>query len=265
MSAAAIGGIVHPRAAEALLRTSGWRTAYLALGVLILALALPTVLLFVRERPAARVDAGGPAAAVRDALGTRAFWTLVLVMFGGTLAWNCVIVHLAPLLGDRGATPGDAAAAVSVMAGASLAGRLVTGWLLDRFLATRVAFLLMAVATLGTFLLAGAESLLAGTLGAALLGFGAGGESDVAPYLLSRYFGLRSLGTLYGVVWTAVGCAGAVGPVLVARSFDGTGSYEAAFLLLAVATLGAALLVLTLPDYRGGSALGAEPEAVGRS
>jgi MFS family permease len=226
----------------------------LALGGLTLVLAAPTVLLFVRERAAVRVAGSGSAATLREALRSRVFWTLAIMAFLGTLAWASAIVHLAALLGDRGVTAAEAAAAVSTMAGASLAGRLVTGWLLDRFLATRVAFLLLAVAALGTYLLASAQALATGIAGAALLGFGAGGESDVAPYLLSRYFGLPSLGTLYGIVWTAVGCAGAVGPVLVARGFDATGSYEAAFRVLAAATLAAAPLALMLPDYRRGPA-----------
>ena len=70
------------------------------------------------------------------------------------------------------------------MGGASLAGRLVTGWLLDRFFAARVSFALLAVAALGTFLLSGAESLAMGVLAAALIGFGMGGEADVTPYVL---------------------------------------------------------------------------------
>jgi MFS family permease len=254
MAAAAVGGMVHPQATQALIRTAGWRAAYLALGGLVLAVSLPTILLYVRERADARVEAGEAPVVLREALRSRVFWTLLAVMFGGTLAWNCVMVHLAALLADRGVTARDAATAVSLMAGASLAGRLATGWLLDRFLATRVAVALLCLAALGTYVLAGAQSLAAGMLGAALLGFGAGGESDVAPYLLSRYFGLRSLGTLYGLVWTAVGSAGAVAPVLVARSYDGTASYEAAFLFLAAATLGAGLLALTLPGYGRGAA-----------
>ena len=54
-----------------------------------------------------------------------------------------------------------------------------------------------------------------------------GGEADVTPYLLSRYFGLRSFSTLYGLTWTAYAVAGAIGPVLMGRAFDVTGSYEA--------------------------------------
>jgi MFS family permease len=253
MAAAAFGGVVHPQAAEALVRTAGWRAAYLALGGLTLAVAVPAILLFVRERATAGAEGAGSAVNAGVALRSRAFWTLVIVIFGGTLAWNSVLVHLAPLLGDRGVVPRDAATAVSVMAGASLAGRLVTGWLIDRFLATRVAFVLLAIAALGTLLLAHAQSLAEGIAGASLLGFGAGGESDIGPYLLSRYFGLRALGTLYGVIWMAVGCAGAVAPVLVARAFDAAGSYAAAFVELAAVTLLVALVALTLPDYRRGS------------
>ena len=48
-----------------------------------------------------------------------------------------------------------------------------------------------------------------GVLAAVLIGFGMGGEADVIPYLLSRYFGLRSFSTLYGLTWTVYACAGA--------------------------------------------------------
>ena len=53
-----------------------------------------------------------------------------------------------------------------------------------------------------------------------------GGESDVTPYLFSRYFGLRSLSALYGFTWRSTGLAGAIEPVLMGRAYDATGSYE---------------------------------------
>src|SRR5689334_23705269 len=109
---------------------------------------------------------------------------------------------------------------------ASLGGRLATGWLLDRFFAARVSFWLLSAAAVGTFLLAGAHSFPVGVVAAALIGFGSGGELDVTPYLLSRYFGLRSISTLYGFSWMALGFSGIVGPILMGRAFDATGSYE---------------------------------------
>lgn len=51
-----------------------------------------------------------------------------------------------------------------------------------------------------------------------------GGEADVTPYLLARYFGLRSFSTFYGFTWTAYALASAIGPVLMGRAFDATAS-----------------------------------------
>jgi cyanate permease len=70
-----------------------------------------------------------------------------------------------------------------------------------------------------------------------------GGEADVTPYILSRYFGLRSF------TGTAYAAAGAIGPVLMGRAFDATASYEAVLVVLAVGTLGAASLMLLMPGY----------------
>jgi cyanate permease len=217
----------------------------------VLVVGLPTVLAFIRERPA---TAGAPAttgggATVREGLTSRAFWILVVVLFGSSIAQNGAITHLSAMLTDRGVTAAGAALAVSAMGGAGLAGRLVTGWLLDRFFAARVSFALLALAALGVWILSWAASLPMGVLGALLIGFGMGGEGDVTPYLLSRYFGLRSFSTLYGLTWTFYAVAGAIGPVLMGRAFDATGSYEALLGQLAAGTLAVAALMLLLPRY----------------
>jgi MFS family permease len=113
----------------------------------------------------------------------------------------------------------------------------------------RVSFALLTTAALGAFLLASAQSLPMGVLAAALIGFGMGGEADVTPYLLSRYFGLRSFSVLYGFTWTFYAVAGAVGPILMGKAFDMTGSYEALLVRLALGTLAVAALMLFLPRY----------------
>jgi predicted MFS family arabinose efflux permease len=249
MASAALGSIVHPPLATVLTRRIGWRGACLVLGGLIVVAGVPLVARFVRERPATRGRSrtDTPGATLREALASKAFWILITVVFGSTLTLNSTIVHLAALLTDRGIPSSRAAIAVSAMGAASLAGRLLTGWLLDRFAATRVSFALLASAALGTFLLGGADSFAAGVLAAAFIGFGTGGELDVVPLLLSRYFGLRSLATLYGLNWTAWGVAGAVGPILMGRAFDASGSYDSIVVGFAAVTLAAATLVLALP------------------
>jgi MFS family permease len=87
-------------------------------------------------------------------------------------------------------------------------------------------------------------------LGAAvLIGLGLGAEAALTPYLLTRYFGLRSFSTLYGFTWTAYAMAGAIGPLLMGKAFDVTGSYTLLLVVLACGTFVSALLYLCLPRY----------------
>ena len=249
VASSGVGGIVFPPVAQALITLTGWRNAYLILGGLAAGMGLPVVLKFVRERTSAGRETGRPdtRGIIGNALRSRILWTLLVVVFGTTMAINGAIVHLSALLTDRGMSPDSAAFVLSAMGVASLTGRLATGWLLDRFVATRVSFVLLAIAALGTFTLAGAQSPAAGMIAAALIGFGTGGEVDVFPYMLSRYFGLAALSTLIGVAWMAFGVAGAAGPILLGRAYDATGSYELVLMFAAAGALAMGALMLSLP------------------
>jgi predicted MFS family arabinose efflux permease len=262
MSGGAIGAIVLPPATEALVASLGWRAAFLAIGAMVLVVGLPAVALFIRERPSAGVhgDHNISGATLREGLSSRVFWIAVVVLFGSSIAQNGALTHMSALLTDRGVSASGGAIALSAMGAASLVGRLMTGWLLDRFFAGRVAFGLLAAAALGTLLLATADSLATGVVAAALIGIGMGGEADVTPYILSRYFGLRAFSMLYGLTWTFYAVAGAVGPVLMGRAFDATGSYEALLTQLAVVTLLVGGLMLLLPAY-GSAFPGTTPPA----
>ena len=140
-----------------------------------------------------------------------------------------------------------------MLGGSSLLGRIGVGWLLDRFFAARVAFVVAMITAAGIFLLARASSFPSGCLAAALIGIGAGGEADITPYLLTRYFGLRAFSTLYGLTWTFYAVAGAIGPVILGRAYDSTGSYASLLVILSGTTALGAALVLLLPRYRNES------------
>lgn len=246
-----VGSILLPPLAQWLIEQHGWRSAYLALGCLVLVMGVPLTALFVREQPQLiapdREEVSG--APVRSGLRSRAFWLIVGTLFLSSVAINGVITHFSAMLTDRGLSASQAALALSFLGGMSLAGRLVTGLLLDRFFGPLVSFGLLAGAALGVFLLSSAATPWLAYASAALIGLGLGGEADVTPYLLTRYFGLRSFSTLYGFTWTAYAIAGAAGPVLMGRAFDLTGSYAALMTVLAAQTLLSGGLALLLPAY----------------
>ena len=251
LGGAAMSGILLPPAAQMLIRLFGWRTAWTVLGLGTLLIALPVVVRYLHERRSSPTSDGTvqrPEVSVRTALRSRVFWTLAAVVFCGTVASSGALVHMVALLADRGVPASRAALAVSALAAASLAGRVVTGWLLDRFSAVPVSVLLLVILAFGMFLLAIAPSFGIAVLAAMCIGFGSGGELDITPYLLSRHFGLRSVATLYGFNWTAWGLASAAGPILMGRAFDATGSYAEALFQLGFVTLVAAGLMLTFPS-----------------
>lgn len=132
----------------------------------------------------------------------------------------------------------------------TLASRLATGYLLDRFVASRVAALLFVACAAGFLLIVEGTTLTVEMVGAALVGIGLGAESDTVPYLLTRYFGLQRFSELYAYTWSAYAVAGAAGPFIMGLVFDRTGSYRFSLLIFSGAVLGSAVLFACLPNYR---------------
>ena len=252
MVGAGLGAMILPVVAQSIITRSGWRTAYLALGCIALLLGLPLSWRYVRERgpiqnPAVRVEHSGKT--WQQGLQALPFWIIVAVLCVSSISMNGAITQMSALLTDRGITARQAALCASMLGGSSLFGRIVVGWLLDRFFGARVALLVNLVTAAGVFLLARASSFSAGCVAAALIGIGAGGEAAITPYLLTRYFGLRAFSTLYGLTWSFYAASAAVGPVILGRAFDSTGSYSSLLVALAAALAVAAAMNLLLPRY----------------
>jgi MFS family permease len=252
MAGAGLGSMVLPFVAQTIITRGNWRIAYLSLGGLALGIGLPMTWGFIHERAAAHRDSSSPpldGPTWQEGLRAYPFWIIVAVLVVNSLAMNGTVTHLVALLTDRGVSARGAALCASMLGGSSLMGRMVVGWVLDRFFGARVAFVVFLITAGGILLLARAETLVAGCMAAALIGVGAGGEADITPFLLTRYFGVRAFSTLYGLTWTFYAIAGAIGPVILGRAFDSTGSYTALLTLLAAAMAVAGGLILFLPRY----------------
>jgi len=253
MLGAGLGAMILPLIAQSIISRSGWRASYASLGALALLLGLPLSWRYIRERRATELHKAAPVAhsgkTWQQGVSSYAFWIITAILFASSTSMNGAITHLSALLTDRGITARDAALCASMLGGSSLFGRIIVGWLLDRFLGPRVALAINLITAIGVFLLARASSFSVGCLAAALIGVGAGGEAAITPYLLTRYFGLRAFSTLYGLTWTFYAAAGAIGPVILARAFDLSGSYASLLTLLAAALGIAAIANLLLPRY----------------
>jgi MFS family permease len=253
MAGSSGGSILVPVITQNIVGSWGWRWAYVLLGAAPFLVALPLVWLFVREKEAGNREgvtaAPLPGVETSVAMRSRAFWILAATLFLTAMSTTGTITHLSALLTDRGIALREAAYAVSVVGGTSILGRLVTGWALDRYFGPRVAMILLFMTAAGLFVLAESRTAVMGLVAAGLIGFSMGGEADVTPYLLARYFGLRRLATLYGFTWTAYAVAAAMGSILLGRAFDTTGSYGTLLVRLAFFTFVAGVLMAAMPRY----------------
>jgi MFS family permease len=248
-----VGSVLLPMLAHHMIVTHGWRSAYLALGVAALVVGFPLTALFVRERPSYRKGAASNAAAgmsFAQAMRSPVIWVLFSSVLLYSVSANGIIAHLSAILTGYGVASGAAAAALSAMGAANILGRLVTGYLLDRFFGPRLSLILLLMVCGALWMLAHAHTPAAGITSAAVLGFSLGSEADITPYLLTRYCGLRSFSMLYGCSWTAFAAGGALGPVIVGKAFDSWGGYAPGLVeLLVLPCLVAAGLTLLLPRY----------------
>jgi len=269
-----LGGFITPSLAQALIAAVGWRQAYMLLGLMVIGIVIPVVGLFLKESPQmmglspdGETVAHAEAAKLRDqeeglscqeALRTGTFWLMAAAFFFISVSMHGCLLHLSPLLTDRGVSPQNAALAASLLGAGSVLGRIAAGYLLDRFFASSVAVCFFGGATLGVVMLwSGVTGSLA-FVAAILLGMGFGAEGDLIAYTVSRYFGLRAFGEIYGYAFAVFTLAGVIGPPLMGMGFDATGSYRFVLGGFALATLTAAGLMTRLGPYRVWKAV-AEP------
>jgi len=190
-------------------------------------------------------------AEVRSAFKTLAFYLLTLGSMCSIAAVSGTQQNLKLFLSlDRHYSQSDAARVLSLVLSFSIVGRLLMGWLADRFSKKHVMLLTYLLVAAGIPFLFLGQTRAAIYTSAAVFGVGLGGDYMIIPLMTAEIFGMRVLGRLLGVILTAGGVAEAVAPWLTGRLRDATGNYlESCFLLVAVALLGA-LAVLGLPERK---------------
>jgi MFS family permease len=264
MAGLGAGSIVMPPLAQRLIASFGWRAAFAIVGCAVLLFPIPIVGAWFKETPEqmgmlpdGASATGAPIAsnsseglAWREIWHSGTFWLMIAPLFLVAASVHACIIHMPELFADRGASMNTAALATSVLGLAVLVGRIGTGYFLDRYFGPHVALFIFSCAGFGIALLWTGNNGLPALVGAFLVGLGFGAEVDIIAYLMSRYFGLRSLGTAFGFAFSVFVLAGGLGPLIMGFAFDHTGSYRVPLSGFSLATLAAAALMSRMGPYR---------------
>ncbi|MHC4093264.1 MAG: MFS transporter [Planctomycetota bacterium] len=242
------GGLVLPPFNELLIRLLGWRLTWGVSCGLTLLIVIPLIAIFVRTRPSdlglfpdganlrdETSEESPPASGLtpRSAVATLTFWLVVGVFVLQLMGVSALNFHFVPLVDQQlGFTPQQAAVFYGLAVGFSIVGRLLFGWLADRWAPTLLLALTLLLAALGP---AAIELLFVRLqlrevnllwLYAVPFGIGTGGNFVVIPVLVGRCFGELHFSKIMGLVMSGSAVGVIVGIPAAGWVFDETGSYE---------------------------------------
>jgi MFS family permease len=253
------GGLFLPPAAGFIIAGSSWQTAYLATGAIALVIMLYSLVVVSEKAPVDDADRAQtpmpsqPSGAsrrpeltgvsLREAMRSRAFYIFTIAFLSGSLPFAMLLPQMIPHLTNEGFSVTAASLALSVMAAAGMTGKLLFGLLAERITAQRT----MMVSFSGL----GVVSLVMGTTGSTwilwpcvpLFGLCMGAFGALSVLVIQDNFGLKSYGSISGVMNVATAASFAIGPIVTGITFDITDSYRIAFATVAAAeALGVVLL-----------------------
>ncbi|WP_417621252.1 MFS transporter [Parasphingorhabdus sp.] len=249
---ASVAAALFPYLGTRLIAAYGWQNAFAIQALIWGAVAFPVILLFFRHSRDIKHPQDAPVPVEKALEGTgfleglrsTIYLRLLIASLLFTFTIIALVVHFLPILQAGGIDAIRASEIAALIGLFSIAGRLGTGLLLDRFRASWVGAAVFLLPVAGCMLLVGfGSSTMAAMLAAALIGLTLGAEIDVIVYLTTKHFGLKSFGALYGGLLAALSIGTATGPLGAARVFDEFGSYDN-FLWLTVSFMVASSLAL---------------------
>ncbi len=232
-----LSSFIVPSLTNWLVSLNGWRMAYLWLALIWFAVVFPLVALFHEESASHPLQSSAssedtvpetqPGLTVSEGFRSRAFHILLLGALSSTFLGTALSLNIVPILRSTGLS-GTIAAAIAGLMGFSIFGRLINGWLLDRFKAGLVAgSAVLAMASMPALILF-FPAMVGATIGGVLIyGLAGGALVPSMAYLTGRHLGARNFGAFFGTINAIYSLGVGLGPLLANYLYDMTGSYQA--------------------------------------
>ena len=257
------GSAIIGPVATSLIGSLGWRPTFQILGVVFFGMGMVGTWLL-KNPPAGYLPPGWTPArsgataqrstreyAAGEMLRTPTFYALWVAYCLGVTAGLMVISQLVPFARAAGLSAGAATFAITIGAVGNAGGRILSGWLSDtlgRLTTLRVMVLLSAIAMPVWF--AQRENAILFYVLTIVVYWCYGTQLSVFASTTADFYGTRNLGMNYGLLFTAWGIAGIIGPIIGGTVFDTFGDYRYAFYAaaaLAVVAFGS--LTLARPSH----------------
>jgi OFA family oxalate/formate antiporter-like MFS transporter len=245
LAVAGYGGgsaIFGPLGGSWLIPTYGWRATFMVFGIIFFAMGMIGAFLLQNPpagwRPAgwtpppatAKAAASAYDLAPSEVLKTGSFYLLWIAYALGTSAGLMVISQLVPFARSQGIPLHLATTAIFIGAVGNAAGRIFSGWMSDALGRLNVLRLMIAISALAMptlYHMGGTVTTL--YLLVFVVYWCYGTQLSVNASTAADFWGTKNVGVNYGLLFTAWGVAGIIGPRIGGRLYDIYGNYQAAF------------------------------------
>lgn len=265
------GGLLLVPFAMYLLQATNWRITWVALGLIVLALAFPLGFLFIRDDPARmglqpdgdaeplpdaqQAQSERPVGPLETARWAQSYRSLPIWQMSGSyfvcgFTTAILSVHFVPYAIDRGVSSSMAATAFGFMMALNIVGSIGAGWLSDHFVRKNLLALVYLLRGCAYVLLLVVSSEFGLWLFAAVAGFSWIATAPLTTALTADVYGVRALGTITGVAFLFHQIGGATSILLAGFLYDVTGSYTLPFAIAGSLLFPAALSAFTIRERR---------------
>ncbi|MDA7737965.1 MFS transporter [bacterium] len=235
MAGTGLGAFLFPPLVEHMISNHGWRFAYQSVAVGAAVLALPFVFAFFKEKPVpvksdvANKDSTDSMWGLtrREAMGTYRFWVLGLVLFVSAVVIVGLLSNFERIMTQEGIERATIAKIASVMGLTIILGRLLVGFLVDKFWAPGVAASFFVLPTIAIIVVLNVDVTVGmGFLIAILIGLAAGAELDLLAFLTSKYFGPANYPTVFGAIFAFFAVGAGIAPPVYGAAAQAAGGYS---------------------------------------
>jgi MFS family permease len=244
-----IGQATFPLLILFLISSFGWRDTWVVIAFIIWGTLILPAAIFVRRSPEAiglfpdgdtgpgkdrysnqKTFADERNFSLNSALRTRSFYFLLFAGTSQSTISTALVFHQSSVIASKGLDPSLSPVIFGVMAPMALFGNFLAGFLVDRFpnrFVLASAQVILCIAMLIALIMA---SPLQSIMYGAFLGLAGGMASITNAVIWPNYFGRKHLGSIRGIVTTAMVASAALGPWPFGILFDITGTYTWAIL-----------------------------------
>lgn len=260
-----LGAIVQPVTGN-LIAEQGWRFAYIALGIGVMAIVIPMILLFIKRSPQAKgvqpygaeeatdaaaqqADTSNQGISMKIARKSTAFYALVVFFFLITSVAS-FSMHIPQFLVDKGFDASAAGSIMGIYMVGVLIGSLAIGVLTDKIGSRITAILAMGAGIIATVLLMIVSSSTAIlTFAVGLLGIISSSIGTLGPAIASSLFGNKDYSEIYSTASMGLAISSIVAIPAYGFIYDTFKNYDIAlYLIIAMLVINIFAVLIAFKD-----------------